>query len=122
MLLTISENTTVSSINGSSFIIEDKIDFSVSSSQDPTDISIYQISGQTPQYYLLKKTRNAVSSNINTITFDFNEPIPFNTVTINDSNFLKILDVTDSDGNKWYEVDHLGQEMVFDTIKNSNIK
>ena len=119
--LTISENTTISSINGFSFIIEDKIDFSISSSQDPTEISIYQISGQTPQYYLLKKTRNAVSSTINAITFDFNEPIPFNTVTINDSNFLKILDVTDSDGNIWYEVDHLGQEMVFDTIKNTNL-
>jgi len=119
--ITIPENTTVSSINGSSFIIEDKIDFSVSSSQDPTDISIYQISGQIPQYYLLKKSRNAISSTINTVTFDFNEPIPFNTVTINDSNFLKILDVIDADGNKWYEVDHLGQEMVFDTIKNSNI-
>jgi hypothetical protein len=119
--LTISENTTISSINGFSFIIEDKIDFSISSSQDPTEISIYQISGQTPQYHLLKKTRNAVSSTINAITFDFNEPIPFNTVTINDSNFLKILDVTDSDGNIWYEVDHLGQEMVFDTIKNTNL-
>ena len=32
--ITIPENTTVSSINGNSFIIEDKIDFSVSSSQD----------------------------------------------------------------------------------------
>jgi hypothetical protein len=119
--ITIPENTTVSSINGNSFIIEDKIDFSVSSSQDPTEISIYQISGPNPQYYLLKKTRNAVSANINTATFNFNEPFPFNTVNISDSNFLKILDVTDADGNIWYEVDHLGQEMVFDTIKNTNI-
>jgi len=119
--ITIPENTTVSSINGNSFIIEDKIDFSVSSSQDPTEISIYQISGPNPQYYLLKKTRNAVSANINTVTFNFNEPVPFNTVNISDSNFLKILDVVDADGNVWYEVDHLGQEMVFDTIKNTNI-
>jgi hypothetical protein len=119
--ITIPENTTVSSINGNSFIIEDKIDFSVSSSQDPTEISIYQISGPNPQYYLLKKTRNAVSANINTVTFNFNEPVPFNTVNISDSNFLKILDVKDADGNVWYEVDHLGQEMVFDTIKNTNI-
>jgi hypothetical protein len=53
--ITISENTTVSSQNGTSFIIQDKVDFSVSSSQDPTEISIYQISGTNPQYYLLKK-------------------------------------------------------------------
>jgi hypothetical protein len=25
-----------------------------------------------------------------------------------------------TDGNKWYEVDYLGQEMVFDSIKNTN--
>jgi len=119
--LTIPESTTVSSINGASFIIEDKIDFSISSSQDPTEISIYQISGPIPQYYLLKKTRNAVSATINAVTFDFNAPVPFSTVNISDSNFLKILDVIDADGNVWYEVDHLGQEMVFDTIKNTNI-
>jgi hypothetical protein len=45
----------------------------------------------------------------------------FKLLIINTPNFLKILDITDSDGNLWYEVDHLGQEMVFDSIKNTNI-
>lgn len=31
-----------------------------------------------------------------------------------------ILDIVDSDGNVWYEVDYLGQELVFDSIKNTN--
>jgi hypothetical protein len=119
--LTIGENTTVSSQNGTSFLIQDKIDFSVSSSQDPTEISIYQIAGNIPQYFLLKKSRNAISATINTSTFNFIEPIQFNTIDINSNNFIKILDVVDSDGNKWYEVDHLGQEMVLDPIKNTNI-
>jgi len=119
--LTIGENTTVSSQNGTSFLIQDKIDFSVSSSQDPTEISIYQIAGNIPQYFLLKKSRNAISATINISTFNFIEPIQFNTIDINSNNFIKILDVVDSDGNKWYEVDHLGQEMVLDPIKNTNI-
>ena len=42
-------------------------------------------------------------------------------VNINGNNIIKILDIIDSDGNEWYEVDHLGQEMVFDSIKNTNI-
>jgi len=50
-----------------------------------------------------------------------NAPIQFDTINLSTNDFLKILDVTDSDGNRWYEVDHLGQEMVLDTIKNSNI-
>jgi hypothetical protein len=118
---TINENTTITSQNGASFIIQDKIDFSVSSSLDPTEISVYQISGNIPQYFLLKKSRNAISSTINTTSFSFGSPQQFATINIQANNIIKILDITDSDGNVWYEVDHLAQEMVFDSIKNTNI-
>ena len=119
--LTISENSTITSDNGTSFIIQDKIDFSLTSSQDPTEISIYQVAGNTVQYYLLKKSRHAISSTIVSQTYTFTDPLPFQTINLNTTNFLKILDITDSDGNLWYEVDHLGQEMAFDSIKNTNI-
>jgi hypothetical protein len=121
--LTIQENTTISTTtsNNSSFIIQDKIDFSISSSQDPTEITVYQISGNTPQYYLLKKTRKAISSTINSTTSTFTSPSPFTTINISTQNIIKILDITDSEGNRWYEVDHLGQEMVYNKISNTNI-
>jgi hypothetical protein len=118
--LTIDDNTTISS-NGANFLINDKVDFSLSSSQDPTEVTVYQISGTTPQYYLLKKTRNAVSATINSQTFNFTTPEQFTTINLSANNIIKILDVTDSDGHKWYEVDHLGQEMIFDSVKNTNI-
>ena len=119
--LNVGENTTITSQNGSSFLIQDKIDFSVSSSLDPTEITVYQIAGNIPQYFLLKKSRRAISAVIKSSQFTFGSPQQFQTININDSDIIKILDITDSDGNKWYEVDHLGQEMVFDTVKNSNI-
>ena len=121
--ITINENTSISSTSQGniSFIIQDKIDFSFSSSQDPTEISVYQISGNTPQYYLLKKTRKAISSTINSLSFDFNSPIPFSTVNINASNIIKVLDITDTNGNTWSEVNHLGQEMVYEKINNTNV-
>jgi len=119
--IVLGENVSISSQDGTNFLCEDKIDFSLSSSQDPTEISVYQIAGSTPQYYLLKKSRNAISATLNTETFTFTDPVPFNTININANNFLKILDITDSDGNKWYEVDHLGQEMILDSVKNTNI-
>ena len=64
--ISIPENTTVTATSegDTSFLIQDKVDFSISSSQDPTELSVYQISGNTPQYFLLKKTRKAISSNI----------------------------------------------------------
>ena len=102
------------------FLIQDKVDFSFSSSQDPTEISVYQISGNTPQYYLLKKTRKAISSTIETENFSIGSPIPFLTLNINARNIIKVLDITDSNGNLYSEVDHLGQEMVYKKISNTN--
>jgi hypothetical protein len=121
--LYIPENTTVlSSASGSiSFIIEDPIDFSVSSSGDPTEVTVYQTTGNTINFYLLKKTRKAISSNINTTSFTFTTPEQFSTVEISSPNIVGILDIVDSDGNTWYEVDYLAQDTVFDSIKNTNV-
>jgi len=120
--LFIEQNTQVTSTTTStSFNIEDPIDFSISNSSDPTTISIAQISSNEPTYYLLKKTRKATSGTINTTTFSFGDHQEFPTVTIDSLNIGGIIDVFDSDGNEYYEVDNLGQETVFDSIKNTNI-
>ena len=122
--LFIPENTTVvSSASGSvSFVIQNPVDFSVSSSGDPTEITVYSIDGSgDPIYFLLKKVRKAISSTINTTTFNFTTPEQFATVEITANNIVGILDITDSDGNIWYEVDYLAQDTVFDSIKNTNV-
>jgi hypothetical protein len=119
--LFISENSTVSSTDGTSFLVNSPVDFTVSSSSNPTEITIYEVSGNNPSYFLLKKTRKAISAAINTKTFSFGSPVKFSTVEINSQNVVGVLDCVDSEGNTWYEVDHLGQEMIFDSIKNTNI-
>tara|TARA_R110002020_G_scaffold466227_1_gene688647 strand:+ start:5114 stop:6976 length:1863 start_codon:yes stop_codon:yes gene_type:complete len=118
--LEILPNTQFNAVGGITFISEDTLDFSISSSQDPTEITISQVLGGNPQYYLLKKQLRVISSKMNTTTFQFNQPEEFPTVDISSANLVGILDVIDSDGNEWSEVDHLGQEMVFDSIKNTN--
>ena len=120
--LKVPENTVVTANNASAtqFIIEDVIDFSSSSSLDPTIISVYQISGTSPTYFLAKKTRKAISATINSQLFSFDSPVRFDTRTIENENIIGILDCTDSDGNTWYEVPNLAQENVFDTIRNTN--
>ena len=122
--LLVPENSTVASTLSPSvsFLIQDPIDFSVSSSGDPTEVTVYEVDGSgNPLYFLLKKARKAISSTINTTTFAFGVPTQFTTVDINADNIVGILDITDTDGNKWYEVDYLGQEMVFNSIKNTNV-
>ncbi len=121
--LTIPQNAIVSTANGLNFSLTNKIDFSVSSSLDPTTVSILEIDSGTdlPSSFLLKKSVKAIQSTIRVSTFNFNNPIKFDTRTINADKFIKILDVFDSDGNQYYEVDNLSQDVVFDSIKNTNI-
>jgi hypothetical protein len=120
--LEIPSNTIINSStnNNVQFIIQDKVDFSYSSSSDPTQITVYQTSGGAPTYYLLKKSRQAISATIKSKSVSFTEPIPFNYVDVNDTNIISILDITDSDGNIWYEVDNLAQDAIYDSITNSN--
>ena len=120
--LIIPENTQIYPSNGSTsnFITQDPVDFSISNSLDPTTVSVYSQTGNTVNYYLLKKTRKAISATINTTTFTFGAPTEFATVNINANNIIGILDITDSDGNKWYEVDNLGQESVYEPLANTN--
>ena len=122
--LFIPANTTITSTSPAnvSFLIEDPVDFSVSSSGDPTEFTVYQVSsgGTVVDYFLLRKTRKAISSTINTTTFTFGLPQQFTTVEISSPNIVGILDIKDSDGNTWYEVDYLAQDTVFDSIKNTN--
>ena len=119
--LYIGENSTAQTQTGINFTIEDSIDFTVSNSLDPTEVSIAQISGNEPSYFLLKKKRNALSGTITSQTFAFADPVEFPTEIIQDENIGGVIDCFDSDGNQWYEVDYLGQELVFDGIKNTNV-
>lgn len=120
--LLISQNATIRSTSNTavSFLVQDSVDFSISSSQDPTEVTIYQAAGGNPVSYLLKKTKPAISATVNTVTFNFSTPVQFDTRTINNTNIIGILDIVDSDGNVWYEVDYLGQDMVYNKVKNTN--
>ena len=95
------------------------VDFTFSSSLSPTDISVYEIDGSgNVQYYLLKKSVQAISGEVKTSTFTFGDPKPYDKIVLQESNVLDIISVTDDDGNIWYEVDYLAQDTVFDDVAN----
>lgn len=106
--------------NGIPFICYNSIDFTFSSSIDPTGISVYSLNGSgEPLYYLLEKKVSAVSGELRTATFTFNDFKKFAKVRIADSDLISIFDVVDADGNKWYEVPYLAQDTIFEKIDNS---
>lgn len=109
-----------STVNDTNFFVKDKIDFSISSSFNPTELTVYAINSGTslPDYYLLKKTIQAISGEEITTTISFGAPERMPKASINDNNIIEISSVVDSDGNSWYEVPYLAQETVFDDVQN----
>jgi len=111
--LIVPENTILTSTStGTSFLTTQKLDFSDTGS---ATITLYDA-----DYFLVKNSISAISADIKTTTFNFSSPQKFSTVTINDSNILQILDITDSDGNKWYEVPYLAQSTIYEKFSNPN--
>ena len=62
---------------------------------------------------MVKKYVQAISAQFQTQTFDFESYKAFQTINLTETNVIDIYDVRDSNGNKWYEVPYLGQEMVY---------
>ena len=119
--LIVGENTILNTQTGQSFIIDSAVDFSISSSDNPTEVSIAQITNGEPSYYLLKKSVKGVSGVINTQTFTMGAYQQFPTLEINSNNIGGIIDIFDDQGNQYYEVDYLGQDLVYDPIQNTNV-
>ena len=111
--ITVAENGVLASGN-EKFILDNKVDFSFSSSYDPTLVTIYSIdSSGNPTEYELEKTVKAHSGEIVSQQFTVGSASKFLTLTIDDSKIIGILDITDGDGNKYTEVPYLGQDVVF---------
>jgi len=101
-----------STTTGILFTSTELLDFN---DENEREISIYQRDGQgKPSLYLIKKKVNVISAEVKSITVNFGStPEEFANINISDRNVIDIYDVRDSDGNKWYEVPYLGQEMVY---------
>lgn len=104
---------TTTSDNGTSFITNSPVDFTVDTKNDPLEVSVFQrnAAGQ-PEFFVLKKSVDAFSGRIVTKTVSVSTPVPFFKVYLDDTNVIEVLDVYDSDGNRWHETDYLAQDLV----------
>ena len=115
--LKVSENSIVKADIGDNptFLTRTPVDFTFSSSYDPTDIRIFSLDNGNPAEYLLTKKVKAFSGTIETTTQTYTTAEKFATFEIAADNIIGILDVTDSDGKIWTEVPYLGQDTVYNT-------
>ena len=111
-LLKIKEGMVLESSNGVSFITQDVVDFSDSTDREITIYQTDSVSGET-SFYLVKKLVKVISAEIQEQKFTFGAFEPFQSISLTDTNIIDIYDVRDSNGNKFYEVPYLAQELVF---------
>ena len=119
--LSIKPGMRISQNNGSAvFRTLDSIDFTFSSSIDPTEVTIYETNDTTklPVYYLLKKQIRAVSGTIRTNSYTFGSAKPYDKIVLPENNIIEIISVEESDGDNWYEVPYLAQDTVFESVPN----
>lgn len=118
-LLSIKEHAQFSNTSNQHYILENSIDFSVDTVLSPREISVYsRDESNLPNFFLIKKTDVVSSGRIVTRDFSVGNLQSFLTLTLDEDNVLEILDVRDSDNNKWYEVDYLAQELVLTDVPN----
>jgi len=109
--LIIPANTTITSAaTGIKFLTTQQIDF--------TDTGSTEISFVDSNYFLFKKSTEAISAELKETTISFPGNQKFATTTITDTNVLQILRVTGSDSNTWYEVPYLAQASIFQKVTN----
>lgn len=101
---------------GLTFITTELVDFSDVTERE---VSVYERNEfSEPVYYLIKKYVNVISAEEQSVTVSFGSPQQFSKIDLSDTNVVDIYDVRDSNGNKWYEVPYLAQELVYTDYAN----
>ena len=119
--LKIREYMEVSNESGVSFITIDPVDFSLDSKFSPREVTVYSRDNYgIPQFFLLKKSVKVIAGKITTSSFTVGLSVPFYKISLSENNVIDIINVKDSDNNKWYEVDYLAQDLIFTETENTS--
>lgn len=118
------EGTIVLASNGTRFELTEDLDFSKKDNAGNFLAELEIASTDTdgsPSSFFMTRTGLCVSGFRETETFNIpNTHTPFRTITLSNEDASQIINVFDSEGNKYYEVEALSQDTVFRVIENEN--
>ncbi len=105
---------------GLSFILTENVDFA-----DPkNDVAIARndITTGAPTHYAIRAYGNVVSGLLNQEEIEVGPYRRFRQVELATTNVSEVISVFDSQGNEYYEVDYLAQDIIFKELANNNYK
>jgi len=115
-----SRGTSFTSSTGLSFVLNKNIDFN-----DPkNDIIVARVNTTTgaPTHYAIKAYGSVVSGDFAQTEVVIGPYERFKRVSLGVDNLSEIINVFDSEGNEYFEVDYLSQDMIYKELANTNFK
>lgn len=119
-LVKLQKGSTFTAEGGASqqFTLTENVDFSDITAENYT---INQLDpGGFPAKFLVSKPAKLIACEEKTEIFSFGSPEKFASVELSDDNVIGIINVTDSNGNIWYEVDYLAQDVIMEDLEVSD--
>tara|TARA_R100000008_G_scaffold372_1_gene304 strand:- start:17653 stop:19449 length:1797 start_codon:yes stop_codon:yes gene_type:complete len=107
-----------SSEAGLNFVLTENIDFA--DPKYPVVVARTDSNTGSPTYYAIKAYGPVVSGIFKTEQLKVGAYERFKKVKLNTANVSEIISVYDSEGNEYFEVDYLAQDMVFKEFRNDN--
>ena len=114
------KGSSFSSNTGLNFILTENVDFAA----PQTQIIAARSNPATgaPTFYAIKTYGNVVSGRFGTERITCGAYERFKTITLSTPNISEIISVFDEQGNQYYEVEYLAQDLIFKEVSNSNYK
>tara|TARA_R110001583_G_scaffold84781_2_gene222643 strand:- start:10853 stop:12646 length:1794 start_codon:yes stop_codon:yes gene_type:complete len=112
--------TSLTSNGGVGFILTENVNFKDSGNQ----FVVARVDTTTglPTFYAIKAYGRIMSGNYKTTTITVGTFERFRKIYIKDKNITEIISVTDSDGNEYFEVAHLSQNVIYKEFMNPNFQ
>ena len=120
-LPTIKAGTQFNSSSGIKFELVEDVDFRQRSfGRLVADSAISQTDSEgNPTAFILKKPGRCVSGIVYTESFRLSEkPVPFRSLSLKNQDVTEVISVKDSDGNNYFEVEALTQDIVYKRVGN----
>jgi hypothetical protein len=112
--------TRFTSQNGLNFVLTENIDFS--EPKNPVVVARTNTATGAPSYYAIKSYGNVVSGFFGAERIEVGTFERFKRIKLSNPNISEIVSVTDTDGNEYFEVDYLAQDIVYKELTNKNYR
>lgn len=116
----VKRGTTFNSSNGLAFVLTENIDMNDPS--NPVVVARTDATTGAPTFYAIKAYGNVVSGFFNSETITIGAFQRFRRVALSNPNVSEIISVFDTEGNEYFEVEYLSQDIIFKELTNKNFK